>query len=248
MASMTPRVAHLYALLHRGTPGDLRHYRSVCAGGARILELGSGAGRVAMDLVARGHAVTGVDSEPALLDVARENASSLAEDARARLRFVQGDMTSFDLSARFDRVIIPFNALCCLLTRDDVDRTFAAVRRHLAPGGLFSFDIYRGDPDATVDEGETHLVQIDHLGRAWDVYERAEADDDPFRADTCYRFLAADDGEEQHLAIPQRLVADDEVEQALAASGLTVCKRHGGFRGEPLEENSAHLVVVARST
>ncbi|MEQ9321215.1 MAG: class I SAM-dependent methyltransferase [Polyangiaceae bacterium] len=244
---MTPRVAQLYALLHRGTPGDLEFYRSCCAGGARVLELGSGAGRVAMDLAARGHAVTGIDIEPALIDVAREQARALEPGGREQVRFVRADMRDFDLTARFDRVIIPFNALCCLLTPTDLERTLAAARRHLEPDGLVAFDIYRGDPDATVDEGETHLIRVEHAGEGWDVYERARADHDPFRADTCYRFVATHDGEEQHLVIPQRLIADDEVEDALANAGLAPVERHGGFRGESLDDESAHLVVVARA-
>ncbi|HHH30562.1 MAG TPA: class I SAM-dependent methyltransferase [Polyangiaceae bacterium] len=244
MASLTGSVAHLYALLHRGTPGDLRFYRSVCAGGSRVLELGSGSGRVALDLAARGHVVTGMDVEPALIDVAREQVAAVGEDARERLRFIEGDIRDFDLDERFDRIIVPFNTLCCLLTRSDLEGCFRSASRHLEPGGLFAFDIYRGDPDTTVDEGETHLVRIDDGARSWDVYERARAHDDPFRADTCYRFRANGD-EERHLTIAQRLVTDDEVERALQLADLSTRQRFGGFEGEPLDDDSPHLVVVA---
>lgn len=248
MALLTPRVAQLYALLHRGTPGDRPHYRSVCAGGARVLELGSGAGRMAIDLAAQGHTVTGLDVEPALLEVARQQAGACERAVRQRLRWVEGDMRDFDLGERFDRVIVPFNTLCCLLTREDLGRCFAAARRHLESDGLLAFDIYRGDPDATVDEGETHLVRVEHDGRSWDVHERARAQDDPFRADTCYRFVADDDGEEQHLVIAQRLIADDEIEDVLDETGLTIVERHGGLLGEPFEDESPHLVVVATAS
>ena len=37
---MTPTLARLYAMLHRGTPGDRAFYREVCRGATTVLELG----------------------------------------------------------------------------------------------------------------------------------------------------------------------------------------------------------------
>jgi SAM-dependent methyltransferase len=241
---MHPEVATLYALIHRGTPGDRAFYRSVCAGGARVLELGVGAGRIALDLVSRGHFVCGLDREPALLDVARQEALDLGDEERERLRLVRGDMRQVNLDERFDRVIVPFNALCCLTDREALESCFTCVRAHLEPDGLFAFDIYRGDPETTIDDQEDHLVRLEHDGRTWDVYERALTHDDPLRADTRYRF-AADDGTEHELVIEQRLLDDDEVRSALEASGLEVRSTAGSFSDEKLEDESPHLVVVA---
>ena len=51
-----------------GYEADLGLWRELAAAaGGPVLELGSGTGRVALDLAARGHDVTAVDSDPALI-------------------------------------------------------------------------------------------------------------------------------------------------------------------------------------
>jgi SAM-dependent methyltransferase len=235
--------ASLYALIHRGSRGDRDFYRRACAGGARVLELGSGAGRMAIELANRGHHVTGIDIEPELLAIARAEAAG--SDGEPRLRWLEGDMRSLSLAERFDRVVVPYNTLCCLLSNADLRRCMLAARDQLEPSGKLVFDIYRGDPDSTVDDTEEHLVRIEHEGKCWDVFERAVASRDPMRADTRYRF-AADDGEELVHCIEQRLIDDEEMLGALAAAGFSLESKAGGFDGEPLDDESPHLVVVAR--
>ena len=48
-------------------------------------------------------------------------------------------------AAAFALVICPFNAFMHLYTREDVERFLAVVRAHLAPGGLFAFDVLNPD-------------------------------------------------------------------------------------------------------
>ena len=96
----------------------------VPAPGAATLEVGCGEGRVARDLVARGHRVTGLDASPTLLRAAAEAdpASRYVEGPAEALPFEDG---AFDL-------VVAYNSLM------DVADMPAAVReaaRVLAPGG-----------------------------------------------------------------------------------------------------------------
>jgi SAM-dependent methyltransferase len=61
------------------------------------------------------------------------------------LTFVEGDMRSFDLGRRFPLVIVSCNSLAHLITNDELKACFSTVLRHLAPGGLFAFDIVNPD-------------------------------------------------------------------------------------------------------
>ena len=72
-----------------------------------LLDIGCGTGRVALDLAALGHDVTGLDSDPALL-------AALAARARARglrVRTTVADARSFDLGRRVALAIAPMQVV-----------------------------------------------------------------------------------------------------------------------------------------
>lgn len=75
--------------------------------------------------------------------LAQANAKRAAcnPDVASRVRFVQGDMTSFALQERFDSVICTFYALAHLPVGAAWANTFKAVALHLAPGGTAAFHL-----------------------------------------------------------------------------------------------------------
>ena len=95
--------ADLYQLLHRGNPGDLAWYLEQCSGADRILELGSGTGRLLCPLAAQGHRLVGLEKDSAMLEVCRQRMADQALEAE----LICGDMRGFALPWRFDRVLIP---------------------------------------------------------------------------------------------------------------------------------------------
>lgn len=144
MASLRAR---LYAALHHGNPGDVEFYLSHCAGVRRVLELGSGAGRLTIPLAERGVQVTGVELDPGLLDLARANVA-LREATLARklsVSFTAGDMTSFVEPDVFDRVIIPYSAFWCLPDVAAKRECLANAYRSLRADGQLILDVYDAD-------------------------------------------------------------------------------------------------------
>src|SRR5687767_5211423 len=104
------RVAAGYDAEHASTPvtvEDIPFYvglaQEAAAAGQAVLELGCGTGRVTLPIAEAGVEVVGVDSAPAMLDVARQKAAG-----RENPRWVEADMTSFRLDQRFGLAIIPF--------------------------------------------------------------------------------------------------------------------------------------------
>ncbi|MDA4132604.1 MAG: class I SAM-dependent methyltransferase, partial [Thaumarchaeota archaeon] len=63
-----------------------------------ILDLGCGAGRLAVELSEKGYAVTGVDSSPAMLKIARRN----ADGRRVKLRLLRSELSELRITGRFD--------------------------------------------------------------------------------------------------------------------------------------------------
>jgi SAM-dependent methyltransferase len=102
--------------------------------GGALLDLGSGTGRVALDLAARGHDVTALDSEPSLI-------AALAARARERglrLRTEVGDARSLELGRRFSLVFAPMQVVQLLGGTVGREQALRAVQRHLEPSGVFA--------------------------------------------------------------------------------------------------------------
>ena len=99
-----------------------------------VLDLGCGTGRVALDLAAQGHDVTGLDSEPALVDELRRR----ARDQGLRVDAVAGDARSFTLGRRFALAISPMQVVQLLGGEGGRARMLESVRAHLDPGAVFA--------------------------------------------------------------------------------------------------------------
>ena len=110
--------------------------------GGAVLELACGTGQLTIPIALNGHPTVGLDLSEAMLTVARVRASA----ASASVAFVQGDMRDFALDREFDLIVVARNSLLHLLSTADLLGAFAAVRHHLAPNGIFAFDIFNPNP------------------------------------------------------------------------------------------------------
>ena len=106
--------------------------------GGPVLELGVGTGRIAVPVAAAGFEVVGVDLSAGMLEVARETAAL----AGVELDLRHGDMRDPPVEGEFPLVTAPFRSLLHMETDADRRAVLRAVRRHLAPGGHFVFDVF----------------------------------------------------------------------------------------------------------
>lgn len=106
-----------------------------------VLDLGCGTGAHAVRLAQRGYEVVGVDLSAGMLDAAQRRADRAGP---ASVTFVRGDIRSVRLDRQFDAVIGMFAVLGYQTSDEDVARALETVRRHLAPGGRFVFDVWYG--------------------------------------------------------------------------------------------------------
>lgn len=221
-----PYPARFYAALHRGTPGDLDHYLRVCQNAASVLELGCGYGRVVMALAAPGRTVVGVERDPELLAMAHAAVRGLSKAARAGVELHQGDMRDVTLDRRFDRVLIPFGGLWCMLDDDDLHAALGTAARHLAPGGRLAFDVYRADafhaeaePDDVPDEAFMPVGRVEVDGVEWEVLERSTWDKPRQRIDVTYLYVD-EAGHAVEGTIAQRYLLEPQLLAALTRAGL----------------------------
>ncbi len=116
--------------------------------GGPVLDLGCGTGRVALDLAARGHAVTGVDADLELARVLAERAGALELAVEA----VAADIRSLDLGARFPLAIAPMQVVQLLGGADGRRAMLASVFSHLERPGLLAVAL--ADPFEAVSAAE----------------------------------------------------------------------------------------------
>ncbi len=243
--------ANLYALTHRGNPGDVEHYVRLCRGAASALELGCGYGRILTALAEPKRTLFGLELDPALLRLGREAVAALPAKKRETVTVVRGDMQRFELGRRFERVLLPYNALYCLLTLRGVEKCFRAVRAALEPGGLFGFDVWNADrlaeeELAPVNENQA-LAAFDHAGRRWVAFESCRPGRAPHRLDVTYTYVPQGRAARRSQVVPQRYYRSAELLELLRKCGFSVPTKLGSFAGARFTERATRLVVVAQA-
>ena len=99
------------------------------AGGARVLDLGCGAGvPVARAVVAAGHHVLGLDGSQQQIALARRNVPGA--------EFMCADMTAVDLAEASFEAVVAFYSIVHV-PRSEHARLFRRIARWLVPGGVF---------------------------------------------------------------------------------------------------------------
>ncbi|HKO48821.1 MAG TPA: class I SAM-dependent methyltransferase [Polyangiaceae bacterium] len=244
--------AELYALTHRGNPGDVAFYGNVCRGAKSVLELGSGSGRLLTALASAKRQLVGLELDPELLALAKRNLGSLPAALRKSVQLVRADMRDFELPRRFERVLLPYNALYCLLTQRAALACFRAARRALEPGGLLALDVWNAEPfqrnptQTGVDDPDP-IVTLSHAGRTWDVFERSRVRRSQQRLDVSYRYVPRERGSALEIPIAQRYYLSGEISDLLQRAGFAIEARQGDFSGRRFSVRSAQLIVLARA-
>ncbi|KAF8071206.1 hypothetical protein HT031_001289 [Scenedesmus sp. PABB004] len=165
----------------------LAAYRQHARGGggapATVLELGCGPANHAVQLAARGAAVWALDVNAAMLDYAAGKAAA-AGVAGPRFTAVQADMAAFDLpglAGRLDMAVCLLGTLSHMLDNAAAASCFAAVARHLRPGGLFVVELAHPgdlfDGSLLLQDTGAEMWEVDREGRQLMVMWGTDVDD-----------------------------------------------------------------------
>ena len=128
-----------------------------------ILDLGCGTGGHLVEFARKGLSVAGVDRSHEMIELAMKKIA--AEKLTAKIRAVQGDVTTYRDGARYDIVVSMFAVMGYLTKTEDLLRGFATAREHLRPSGVFVFDVWFG-PTVLNELPETRIQEFVDKGKS----------------------------------------------------------------------------------
>jgi SAM-dependent methyltransferase len=224
----------------------LPYYRDLARQqGGDVLELACGTGQLAVPIASTGLPTVGLDLSAAMLSAARDRAAA----ANVSVEFLQGDMRRFALDRLFPFIFVARNSLLHLTSTDDILAAFAAVRRHLAPGGLFAFDILNPAPRVTAVQAPQRFPVVDVATEAFGKLSLEGTHD--------YDSTTGVDRGTWHVSAPGRpdawivsvavrSIFPQELPPLASAAGLQLA-RFGDLSRHPFTDTSPQQVCVCRA-
>ena len=214
--------------------------------GGAVLELACGTGQLTIPVAMTGLPAVGLDQSGAMLNAARRHAA----EAGASVEFVQGDMRDFALGRRFNLVFVARNSLLHLLSTADLLAALTAVRRHLAPDGVFAFDIF--NPDVRLlarPSGQRVPVMEVSTAAFGPLSVETTCDYDPASQVNHATWYVSAPGEPDAWIVPLilRSIFPQELPLLISAAGFELITRSGDLFRSPFGPVSRMQVCLCRA-
>lgn len=233
--ALLPVRAHLpyYLELARQASGD-------------VLELACGTGQLTVPIAAAGVPIVGLDLSAPMLNAAKERAAA----AKVSVELLQGDMRNFDPGRQFSLIFIARNSLLHLHSTEDILAAFAAIRRLLAPGGTFAFDIFNPNVRLLARPADQRVlvmqVETESFG-ALSVEETSRYDAATQVGHGRWYISAPEKPDAWILPLDLRNIFPQELPLLLAAGGFHLKSRVGEVHETSFHSNSRSQVCLCQA-
>ena len=213
--------------------------------GPRVLELASGTGRLAPQILQAGADYTGLDASEAFLQHARNYLSEYGDG----VRLIHRDMREFDLGETFDLILVGFNSFLHLLTDDEALAALACVRKHCHPGARFAMDIFVPDPlflYRPEDQRIPAKIYTDpDTGAKVTVQETNRYDPETELNRLRWYYSTAEDQDFLVHDFTLRMFFPDTMDSLLHAAGFRVLEKWGDYGRNPFNAHSSLQLYIA---
>jgi len=219
--------------------------------GHPVLELACGTGRLTIPIAQSGIEIVGLDLSASMLVHARAK----AKQADIEIPFVEGDCRSFDLGRKFALIFMAFNSMQHLHDQGSLAGLFGNVRRHLAEGGCFIFDVF--NPKVSIlarspEERRPEREYEDPDGKGTIVLENTMHYDDVSQVNRIQWFFSrrGPNGVERDFRVEDlhmRCFFPQELDLLVCSQGFEIVEKFGNFDRKPFRSGDPKQVVVCRS-
>jgi SAM-dependent methyltransferase len=218
---------------------------------APLLELGCGTGRVLAPLAEAGFEIHGIDSSPAMLEIARRKVE--AAGAGRRVRLIQGDFAKGLEKGRYRFAFALMNTFLHLQDQAGQLAALDAWHDALGPGGLLLIDIFSPDVaelaalngrlewDRTWTDPATGSQVMKLLARTVDPAEQL------MQVSHIYDEIAADGTVRRSVAsFELRYLWRFEAELLLEKAGFEVEELYGDWEMGDYDSSSDRMILIAK--
>lgn len=133
-----------------------------------VLDLGCGTGRMTCELARRGYDMTGVDSSPEMLDIAKLSAEK--QGFGEKMLWLCQDMSEFELYGTVDVTVSCLDCINHIWDTGKLTDCFKLVHNYLVPNGLFIFDVNGKHKFETVYSDNSYVFEDENKVCIWQNY------------------------------------------------------------------------------
>jgi SAM-dependent methyltransferase len=201
---------------------------------AKILDMGCGPGRHALELARHGFSVTGVDRTILYLNQAKQK----VEQEGLEVEFVQADMRSFRRESSFDVALSLFTTFGYFEDPEENIKVLENLFRSLKEGGKLLMEMM----------GKESMARI-FRQRDWREYngiihlEERMVTSDWSRMKN--RWIKIEEGMRHEFKVTHWIYSAAELREMLKGVGFQVVNIFGGLEGSPYDHKARRLVAVA---
>jgi SAM-dependent methyltransferase len=218
--------------------------------GYPVLELACGTGRLTIPIAQSAVEIVGLDLSPSMLAHARTKAKA----AGVEIEFVEGDCCAFDLGRKFALIFMAFNSMQHLHDYASLAALFANVRKHLAEGGRFVFDVFNPKIEILARSPEDRRLEREYQdpdGKGTMAFENSMVYDDASQVShiQCYFVRRGANGENVDLRVEElhlRSFFPQELDLLVPSQGFEIVEKFGNFEGKAFGSGDPKQVVVCR--
>ena len=251
---MYETLARYYDQIHVSLTADLPFVlKLVQEQGGPVLELGSGTGRLLIPLAEAGFAVTGIDNSPQMLAIAGQRLAQKPAAVRQAVTLLQKDMlnlTPETTAARFAVALLSYNTLLHFQA-EDAGRLLRGAAHLLRPEGLLFIDMANPFLITAADYPDDPVLETSFIDEVSDErveqWSRSSLDTQTQTLTVSWLFRPQDEkSETQAVKIEYHYLYPHQIILFLQQAGFKLEKMLGSYTGEPFQEESERLLLLAK--
>lgn len=235
----------VYDTLEFLKPAQKFYSEEIKNAGGRILEAGTGTGRIFVPALNMGADIYGVDFSERMLARLKEKIP-----VSQHYRIWQEDLRRFDSGKSFSLVIMPFRVFQHMLTIEDQLNTLNCIYNVLDDGGRLIFDVFNPDIKRLLNP-VSDLLEFDgeyKPGSRLQRYVTVSYQNHLQLLDLKFRFIWDENGREMtdEFTAPMRYFFRFELENLAGRTKFRLENFYGSFEREDFNSSSKEQILVLR--